>query len=251
MKMNTLLVFAVLGILILLSGCTQQNTTNTETTNSTNNTTDDSLGQSTDGTTDAMDDTTTDDTSDDATSTDTTPDAGTSIQTFATASPSNGYKADYDVKSTSPQGQEMESTMTMYGKYPQFRTDSIMTASGMTIESRSYYSVGGGEITVCSNFNGSWNCQTSEADDSTQAGAQASDPDIAFESDGTKMVAGETGTCFKGHRISEPEQTFNLCYTNDGILLYTFYDSGEGAKSELTATTVVRGIDNSVFTLPA
>ncbi|MEK6902869.1 MAG: hypothetical protein AABX02_04770 [archaeon] len=140
----------------------------------------------------------------------------------------------------------------MYGKYPNFRTDVAVNANGTTINTRAYFEVGGDKTYTCSDYGGTWSCSDNTAYEAYSSPAtQASDPDFTFEADGTMVVAGENGTCFKGQRVSKPEQTFKFCYTTDGILVYSVSNSGQGYTNEMTATSVVRGIDNSVFTLPA
>lgn len=262
MKMNTFLVLAVVGLVLLFSGCTQQaaapiqNTANDAMPHDDTQMTgdamhdDDAAMENDDAMTDdhAMDETTSDDHMEDAHMDEMT---SSDIAHFVSSTPANGYKAEYTSVSKGSTG-EIESELTMYVKSPKFRNDSKVESSGFSIETRSFYELNGTSITSCSNFQGSWNCQTTQMSESNQpAGSEASNPDLTFEADGTKTVAGETGTCFKGHSKSHPEQMFNLCYTNDGILVYYFVNSGQGATSEMTLKSVTRGIEDAVFVKPA
>ena len=163
------------------------------------------------------------------------------------------FTANYKM-TVSGEGGAMSTLSTEYFKGKNMRTDTTFEG----IESRTY--IVDDVYTTCTKLSDTWKCNKVSPEDlkEVQAEDNSKDSEMQFEddptqfevsADGTKVVAGETTTCYKMKAENVTDYT-RWCFTKDGISLYveTAY---EGGSSVMEAQSFSRSVPSSAFDLPA
>lgn len=159
---------------------------------------------------------------------------------------------DYKVTYTYSMGQGAGATpvtMVQYKKGDKVRMDTNMNISGMGTISSEIFMLGN-KTDTCSNYGQGFTCMESSAPNENQLPTVSTPPSTdTVELLAPTVVAGIPATCFRVTSPAEggsPASSADYCVSSDGILL-----SMTSSAITMTATAVERGVDDSVFTLPA
>jgi hypothetical protein len=213
-----------LALLLILAGCSQENSTvNTE-----------KQKQNTDSVTSKTPETQTEK-QPTKTETPTTPKVeGKSLKDILSVAVPK-YTVDYSLTA----GSNPVQTMTIALDLPKLAT-IIKTTQG---DAKVIFD--GNTVNSCNNMAGSWTCFKMDVPKpaNTQMESGIKDGSVISTLIGTCTQAGETGNKYE---VNYNKSTSKVCYTNDGILLEM-----ATPQSNMIATKVLRTVDSSVFQLPA
>jgi hypothetical protein len=177
--------------------------------------------------------------------------AATSLESILANVGQADYKVTYDVIS-SYSGSEISMSMVQYVKGSKMRYDtktSGFETETFILDSKSY---------SCTNMGQGFTCyESADAED----GSAPTGNDVASDTDNynilplpDRTIAGIAAKCFnmkiKSGSATGMMDNVDYCFSSDGIILYTG-SSVSGGQTAMTATSVERGISDSVFTLPA
>jgi len=146
------------------------------------------------------------------------------------------FMVSYDMK-----GEEI-SKMTMYFKGGKIRYDVVSDSQEVSlffIDNKAYSCTKSPKM-----------CIISEQAQKPSTGTESVEKNIeqsTIVSKPSRVIAGKTAKCFE---VSNAQGSFEVCYSNEGIMLYSKV-SLQGKTFEMTATDYSTTVQDSVFELPA